>query len=458
MRRWEFRRPILGRLVWGWLGLAIIGVLGAGWLFSAQTSKATMSKIALDLDSETTSLATPASKVPSLRLSPPETARNVTNTPNVSTRPLLTSATIASTGASSGPGSSQPSPPKKVDIRYGDNSGTLSAPSPTDTQSAGGNFKVVSVAEEIAKNTADHGPVKTPQSDDLPTDIQDNVVITIDGEPVSEKSPDVLNSASVTQTATWDRASINAPTSQLRQSSKYGSLPRIATDGRKAATYYARPHKIRQPEQMGLILTGLGLNDELTRRAINDLPGHVTLSFVPYGNTVDNYMRMAREKGHEVMLEIPMEGYGRNPEKVLGPAGLLTTRSIDENEQRLDWILSRGEGYFAATNYLGSKFSTNPKAILPMIARLDSLGIQYIDDTGADLPGQDLRANLIILADYTDAQSIASGLQSMLESARDGRPVLGKMAVSDASLTALEAFLTAFPQNEIDLAPASGLL
>ena len=54
-----------------------------------------------------------------------------------------------------------------------------------------------------------------------------------------------------------------------------------------------------------------------------------------------------------------------------------------QNLQRLDWLLSRFGGYFAATNYMGSKFSANEAALTPVLRKLREAGVGYIDDTGA---------------------------------------------------------------------------
>lgn len=133
---------------------------------------------------------------------------------------------------------------------------------------------------------------------------------------------------------------------------------------------------------MGLVVGGLGLNPEITARAIEELPPYITLAFAPYAKDLERWTKEARAAGHEIMVELPMEGHAGGVE-TLGPAALLTSRTEEENLQRLDWLLSRFGGYIGATNYMGGKFSASRSDLSSVLARLEALGLSYIDDTGA---------------------------------------------------------------------------
>jgi polysaccharide deacetylase 2 family uncharacterized protein YibQ len=51
----------------------------------------------------------------------------------------------------------------------------------------------------------------------------------------------------------------------------------------------------------------MGLSPRATEAAIAGLPGAVTLGFAPYGADLARQTVLAREAGHELVLEIPME-------------------------------------------------------------------------------------------------------------------------------------------------------
>ncbi|MEM1104271.1 MAG: divergent polysaccharide deacetylase family protein [Pseudomonadota bacterium] len=159
-----------------------------------------------------------------------------------------------------------------------------------------------------------------------------------------------------------------------------GPLPHIAEDGRRASKTYARPFDPADGRpRVALIVSGLGLSQATTAKAIRDLPADVTLSFVPYAKNLPTWSREARAAGHEVMLELPMEPFDY-PANDPGPYTLLTGNSRAVNAERLDWLMSRFSGYFAAINYLGGKFTSSNTSLKQVMETLEARGVAYIDD------------------------------------------------------------------------------
>lgn len=288
----------------------------------------------------------------------------------------------------------------------------------------------------------------------------DRVVITIAGaEPVRAHAatPASLNPGA-------GLSPIAEPDASLLHQSAFGAVPRIGPTGRKPLDAYARRHERQgRTPQLALVVAGLGLNPDLTRRAIEELPAEFSLAFAPYAEDLEYWTDLARRDGHEVVLELPMEGYG-DSETTVGAAGLLSSRSAPENLQRLDWLLSRTKGYFAATNYRGAKLSSDAKAMTPVLARLKEAGVAYIDDTGA-VEGQTAAAGLRVL---TAEKVIASGaagsgairrdLRSLEEAAKASGGAIGKAYASDIVLDEVTAWIDVAPREEIEIAPASSLL
>ena len=171
-----------------------------------------------------------------------------------------------------------------------------------------------------------------------------------------------------------------APDAALVEPGPGGVLPIIAADGRRPADVYARPFKLpAKSPAIALIVGGLGLKKSTTLAAINDLPPQVTLSFVPYTRDLQDWINQARAAGHEVMLELPMEPFDY-PQNDPGPQTLLATVSAAENTRRLEWLLSRAWGYFAVTNYMGSKFTASESALSPVLRQLRQRGVDFIYD------------------------------------------------------------------------------
>lgn len=59
-----------------------------------------------------------------------------------------------------------------------------------------------------------------------------------------------------------------------------------------------------QPKGVTLIVTGLGLDSELTEEAIYQLPKSVVLSFSAYAKMINQWVFPVRQAGHEILLEI----------------------------------------------------------------------------------------------------------------------------------------------------------
>ena len=261
-------------------------------------------------------------------------------------------------------------------------------------------------------------------------------------------------------------AAIPDPIAPLLEKTPFGMAPRIAKDGRRAADVYAKPFDApKSAPRVALVVSGLGLNPALTKRAIEELPPTVSLSFAPYAKDLDEWTAKARAAGHEVLIELPMEGHGGN-NAGLGAAGLLSSRTPEENLQRLDWLLARFGGYFAATNYMGSKLAADAEAMTPILNRLREAGVAYIDDTGvaggaSERSGVDWTAvnRMIPPAPNQGARKdIRRDLAALEKMAiRDGA-AMGKTYAYDATIDEIAAWAQSLADKDVTSAPASAVL
>lgn len=313
------------------------------------------------------------------------------------------------------------------------------------TPASAGPFEVE--AEDALGGIEAGGPVAGDPADDI--------IITVDGAPARS-----IGAASPALAA-LTLARIAEPDPLLLERTPYGRSPRIGVDGRQPAKFYARPFAPSDGAEVALIVGGLGLNRALTERAIAELPAGVTLAFAPYAKDLDHWARRAREAGHEFMIEIPMENRSGEGE-ALGPATLLTSRTAEQNLQRLDWILSRAEGYFGVTNYLGAHFSADRDAIRPVLDRLAAAGLAYVDDTGAVKPAKNgavsTVSRLIDPGFGGDRSRTARDLESLERIAARSGVAVGKTYVNADTLDALVEWAEGLPARGLALAPASAAL
>jgi hypothetical protein len=146
--------------------------------------------------------------------------------------------------------------------------------------------------------------------------------------------------------------------------------------------------------RIAIVVTGLGLKEELTLAAIEQLPAEVTLSFSPYSRRLTELMDAARAAGHEVLLDLPMEPR-TYPNDDPGPQALLTSLDSGENMRRLDWVLGRADGYVGVATYMGSRFTASPDHLRPILEELADRGLLFLDSRyGADSTGPQLAAEI----------------------------------------------------------------
>lgn len=114
------------------------------------------------------------------------------------------------------------------------------------------------------------------------------------------------------------------------------------------------------------------------------LPQQVTLSFLPYGEETPSLARAAGRAGHQVMVHAPMEPEGAEDP---GPMALRTDLSASENLRRFDWDLSRVPGFAGINNHMGSLFTQDRAALIPVMERLEGHGAFFLDSrtTGSSI-------------------------------------------------------------------------
>lgn len=164
----------------------------------------------------------------------------------------------------------------------------------------------------------------------------------------------------------------------LLQPSSHGALPIVGPDGRRSWQAYARPFAVPEgTPRLAIVVAELGFNRETTEAAIR-LPPEVTLSFSPYAPEAEILVAMARAAGHEVLLDLPMEPTSY-PTDDPGPQTLLTSLSPTDNVERLETVLGRAQGYVGVISQMGSKFTTSPEALRPVLSVLAERGLMFVD-------------------------------------------------------------------------------
>jgi polysaccharide deacetylase 2 family uncharacterized protein YibQ len=244
-------------------------------------------------------------------------------------------------------------------------------------------------------------------------------------------------------------------------------LPRVARDGRQPWQVYARPFDLsdRRP-RVSILVTELGLSSAATEAAIQRLPGAVSLAFVPFAERLSSWIDQARSGGHEVLLTLPMEPI-TYPRDDPGPQTLLTSLSDRENLQRLEWVMSRVTGYVGMVSFMGSRFTTNPVTLRPVLTALKSRGLLYVDNqpgTRSVAPGVARDIGLPhgttdrFIDDVATRAAIDEQLAALEAIAREKGAALGVGSPYPVTLDRIAQWAPTLASKGIALAPVSAVV
>jgi len=170
-----------------------------------------------------------------------------------------------------------------------------------------------------------------------------------------------------------------APLAGLFEDSPAGPLPITGAEGKTSWQVYARPFPADDPRgRIAMIVTDLGSSSQATGTVIETLPGTVTLAFEPRVETIRKWIDAARDRGHEVILTVPMEPLDY-PLSDPGPRTLLTFLPAEENATRLEWFLGRAPGVIGIISTTGSRFLQSNDDLPPILRLLHRRGLGFVD-------------------------------------------------------------------------------
>jgi hypothetical protein len=290
-----------------------------------------------------------------------------------------------------------------------------------------------------------------------------NMVTIIDGS--SGKREDVVIPG---QQA--DKSAAAAPADQrFAEASRSGPIPRIAPDGTRPSEAFAQPVKSLPDRpnapRIAIVVAGLGISAIGTSDALAKLPGPVTFGFAPYGADLDHLAARAREAGHEILLQVPMEPFDY-PDNDPGPQTLLTSLNASQNIERLHWLMSRLQGYVGLANYMGGRFTATETALAPILREAAKRGLIYVEDgnsprsVASQMAGANnlpfAKADLTIDAVPTAAE-IDRTLSRLEKTARDRGFAVGMANALPASIERIAVWAKAAESHGLLLVPISAV-
>lgn len=234
-------------------------------------------------------------------------------------------------------------------------------------------------------------------------------------------------------------------------------------DAEPAVIVYDSPAGPTRP-MVAIVIDDVGLDRKRSARALA-LPAAVTIAFLPYSPHVLLQARAAREKGHELIVHMPMEpdSAKANP----GPDYLGTEQSHEEVRARVVKNLSAFEDYVGVNNHMGSKFTRDRGRMDIVMEELKARGLFFLDsktvpDSKGERAARDLGVSVthrdVFLDHVESAERVSAALRRMEWLARKEGSAIAIGHPKDVTLPALEKWLPTLEKKGIELVPVSRIV
>jgi len=267
--------------------------------------------------------------------------------------------------------------------------------------------------------------------------------------------------------ARGDALAIPAPSPMLLAASPVNpawKLPHPGPYGVTPMRYYAaRAIAPSGAPEIALMVAGLGEALAPSMAAVNDLPPAVSLALSPYGAHDAAIEAAARKAGHETILGLPMEVNGE-PDITEGDQSLRAGAATSANLKRLDWALSRIQGYAGVTDAIGmavpETFLGHPHAAHWLATQLAASGLFLIVATpGAPVPnGVAGQAATVTINPDDGTASITTALDRLAQTATTRGHAIGVITDPDRQgIATIAAWLHGKAAQHLALVPVSAI-
>ena len=266
-----------------------------------------------------------------------------------------------------------------------------------------------------------------------------------------------------------EQALAHLPDPELSERGATGIIPKRSRDGLRAMDLYSRQADTEGNfgvARVVIVIGGLGISQSSTQTAVQKLPPSVTLAFAPYGNSLKRWMESSRKKGHELLLQLPMEPIDY-PQNNPGPHTLRADADLQENIANLHWSMSRITNYVGVMNYLGNKLLAQPASLSPIFSEISERGLLFLEDgTVKNSLAQGVAVKElvpyakgnILLDNIRSRSAIADKLRKLAEEAKRTGLAIGVGNAFPDTIDLVSQFARQAKQNGIEITPVSSIV
>jgi polysaccharide deacetylase 2 family uncharacterized protein YibQ len=135
-------------------------------------------------------------------------------------------------------------------------------------------------------------------------------------------------------------------------------------------------------KQVAVVIDDFG-NDMAGTEEMLTIPIPLTIAVMPFLPTTKRDARLAHEKGHEVLVHLPMEPI-RGKKKWLGPGAITTDLSSEEIRKRVKDAIQDVPYAIGINNHMGSKATADERVARIVVEVCKEKGMMILDSKTTD--------------------------------------------------------------------------
>jgi polysaccharide deacetylase 2 family uncharacterized protein YibQ len=215
--------------------------------------------------------------------------------------------------------------------------------------------------------------------------------------------------------------------------------------------------------KVAVIVDDMGLDRARAMRVLS-LPGPLTLSFLPYGRDAPALAILARQRGHEILLHMPMQSVGgADP----GPHALTVDLASVEIRARVGAALDRFGDAIGLNNHMGSRFTAERRLLIPVVEELAARGLAFVDSRtaptsqgvhAAEEVGIPFATRDVFLDNDPSPEALRGQFEELERVARRRGYAVAIGHPHETTLAALAAWLPQVGERGIQIVPVSAII
>ncbi len=127
---------------------------------------------------------------------------------------------------------------------------------------------------------------------------------------------------------------------------------------------------------VSFLLIDYGLSQKQSEYALDILPPEVSFMLSPYSNLPDEWANMARARGHEVWLNVPIQN---NKQENSGKNTVFHHASVKQKQRSMRKSLILAEGYLGVGSYTDDSMNVVAEDYLTLIGEIYNRGLGYVE-------------------------------------------------------------------------------